>query len=205
MAAAPTVRHIQPNTRTLLKHRGLHKLSDRPGRELLSVTHEHVSQAPAQPQRGATSYRLTRRPEAGLADGWGRGMFSDVSLGDIALCVLALSVAYLVYRIGPGRQGRQDPRRDPTRCGQPPRMCSQRWSSSPDTVALTNDQLARVDGITSNVGTMTTNASALTGLFRRDRRPAAGQVAAYSYGVRAALGGMRGTGGAHSRKSGGDG
>lgn len=73
-----------------------------------------------------------------------------------------------------------------------------------DTVALTNDQLARVDGITSNVGTMTTNASALTGLFAATVGQPLVKVAAYSYGVRAALGGMRGTGGAHSRKSGGD-
>ena len=60
-----------------------------------------------------------------------------------------------------------------------------------DTVSLTNDQLARVDGITSNVGAMTTNASALTSLFAATLGQPLVKVAALSYGVRAALAGAK--------------
>ena len=87
-------------------------------------------------------------------------MFSDVSLGDIALLLLALSVAVLVFRLGSliGKAGRildetQATLKVTTDNVQPTLV------KLTDTVSLTNDQLARVDGITTNVGAMATNAN----------------------------------------------
>ena len=56
-----------------------------------------------------------------------------------------------------------------------------------DTVSLTNDQLTRVDTITSSVSTMTTNASALTSVAAATIGSPLIKVAAFSYGVRTAV------------------
>lgn len=55
------------------------------------------------------------------------------------------------------------------------------------TVTHTNDQLVRVDAITSNVQSMTTNVSALTALFAATLGTPVIKVAAFTYGVRRAL------------------
>ena len=51
-----------------------------------------------------------------------------------------------------------------------------------------NAELARVDAITANVQTVTTNVSALTGVFAATLGSPVIKVAAFSYGVRRALG-----------------
>jgi uncharacterized protein YoxC len=51
-----------------------------------------------------------------------------------------------------------------------------------------NDQLVRVDTITGNVESITTNAKALTGLFSATLGGPLVKVAAFSYGVRRAAG-----------------
>jgi uncharacterized protein YoxC len=56
-----------------------------------------------------------------------------------------------------------------------------------ETVGHTNDQLERVDAITSNVQQMTTNISALTSLFAATLGSPVVKVAAFSYGVRRAM------------------
>jgi hypothetical protein len=55
------------------------------------------------------------------------------------------------------------------------------------TVSTTNAQLVRVDAITSNVQTATTNVSALTAVLAATLGGPAVKVAAFSYGVRRAL------------------
>ncbi|HSR22253.1 MAG TPA: DUF948 domain-containing protein [Candidatus Eisenbacteria bacterium] len=55
------------------------------------------------------------------------------------------------------------------------------------TVTTTNAQLVRVDAITSNVQSTTTNISALTALFAATLGSPVIKVAAFSYGVRRAL------------------
>jgi len=59
------------------------------------------------------------------------------------------------------------------------------------TVGLTNQQLERVDAITTNVQQVTTNVSALTSLFAATLGSPVVKVAAFSYGVRRALGDRR--------------
>jgi hypothetical protein len=51
-----------------------------------------------------------------------------------------------------------------------------------------NDQLVRVDAITGNVESITTNAKALTGLFAATLGSPLVKVAAFTYGVRKAAG-----------------
>ena len=51
-----------------------------------------------------------------------------------------------------------------------------------------NDQLVRVDAITGNVESITTNAKALTGLFSATLGGPLVKVAAFTYGVRRAAG-----------------
>ena len=51
-----------------------------------------------------------------------------------------------------------------------------------------NDQLVRVDTITGNVESITTNAKALTGLFAATLGGPVVKVAAFTYGVRKAAG-----------------
>lgn len=57
------------------------------------------------------------------------------------------------------------------------------------TVASTNEQLVKVDGITSNVAQVSTNVSALTSLFAATLGSPVVKVAAFSYGVRQAVSG----------------
>lgn len=59
------------------------------------------------------------------------------------------------------------------------------------TVATTNEQLVRVDTITTNVAQMSTNVSALTSLFAATLGSPMVKVAAFSYGVRQAMNGRR--------------
>jgi uncharacterized protein YoxC len=55
------------------------------------------------------------------------------------------------------------------------------------TVTTTNAQLVRVDAITSNVQSATTNVSALTSLFAATLGSPVVKVAAFTYGVRSAM------------------
>lgn len=57
------------------------------------------------------------------------------------------------------------------------------------TVASTNDQLVKVDTITTNAAQMTTNVSALTSLFAATLGSPVVKVAAFTYGVRQAMSG----------------
>jgi len=57
------------------------------------------------------------------------------------------------------------------------------------TVATTNEQLVKVDTITTNVAQVSTNVSALTSLFAATLGSPVVKVAAFSYGVRQALSG----------------
>ena len=59
------------------------------------------------------------------------------------------------------------------------------------TVATTNAQLMKVDTITDNASTVTTNAAALTSLFAATAGGPLVKAAAFSYGVRRALGESR--------------
>jgi uncharacterized protein YoxC len=59
------------------------------------------------------------------------------------------------------------------------------------TVEHTNSQLERVDTITANVEQMTTNVSALTSLFAATLGSPVVKVAAFTYGVRRAVGERR--------------
>jgi uncharacterized protein YoxC len=63
------------------------------------------------------------------------------------------------------------------------------------TVASTNQQLGKVDTITNNVAQVSTNVSALTALFAATLGSPIVKVAAFSYGVRQAMGGRRARGG----------
>jgi uncharacterized protein YoxC len=63
------------------------------------------------------------------------------------------------------------------------------------TVASTNQQLGKVDTITNNVAQVSTNVSALTALFAATIGSPIVKVAAFSYGVRQAMGGRRARGG----------
>ena len=62
------------------------------------------------------------------------------------------------------------------------------------TVASTNQQLGKVDTITNNVAQVSTNVSALTALFAATLGSPVVKVAAFSYGVRQAMGGRRARG-----------
>lgn len=60
------------------------------------------------------------------------------------------------------------------------------------TVATTNQQLVKVDGITTNAAQVATNVSALTTLFAATLGSPVVKVAAFTYGVRQAMRGRRG-------------
>lgn len=62
------------------------------------------------------------------------------------------------------------------------------------TVSSTNQQLGKVDTITNNVAQVSTNVSALTALFAATLGSPVVKVAAFSYGVRQAMGGRRARG-----------
>src|SRR5450631_290034 len=64
-------------------------------------------------------------------------------------------------------------------------------SVTDETVRLINHQLERVDSITANVQQVTTNVSALTSLFAATVGSPVIKVAAFTYGVRRAMGDRR--------------
>lgn len=68
------------------------------------------------------------------------------------------------------------------------------------TVATTNDQLVKVDAITTNVAQVSTNVSALTSLFAATLGSPVVKVAAFSYGVRQAMAGRKAAGGRRRRR-----
>ena len=115
---------------------------------------------------------------------------TPVSLGDIAGVIAALTFAYLVLRLGSvvGKAGKV---LDEARIGV--RGVSEHTvpllSQVTDTVAATNEQMVRVDTITANVSSMTTNVNALTALFAATLGSPVVKVAAFTYGVRSALSG----------------
>jgi uncharacterized protein YoxC len=67
------------------------------------------------------------------------------------------------------------------------------------TVATTNEQLVKVDTITTNVAQVSTNVSALTSLFAATLGSPMVKVAAFSYGVRQAMNGRKASGGRRGR------
>lgn len=69
------------------------------------------------------------------------------------------------------------------------------------TVTHTNEQLVRVDTITTNAAQVATNVSALTALFAATLGSPVVKVAAFTYGVRQALGGRK-TGAGRVRRRG---
>jgi uncharacterized protein YoxC len=121
-----------------------------------------------------------------------------VSLGDIAALIAALAFAFLVLRLG-SLIGKAGSVLDEARTGV--RGISEQTvpllSQVTDTVASTNEQIVRVDTITSNVATMSSNVNALTSLFAATLGSPIVKAAAFSYGVRQAL-----QGGGRSRTAG---
>ena len=117
---------------------------------------------------------------------------APVSIGDVAGVVAALSFAFLVLRLGSliGKAGKV---LDEARIGV--RGISEQTvpllSQVTDTVASTNEQIVRLDTITANVSSMTTNVSALTSLFAATLGSPVVKVAAFTYGVRSAIGSGR--------------
>jgi uncharacterized protein YoxC len=115
---------------------------------------------------------------------------SKVSVGDIAGVIAALAFAFLVMRLGSviGKAGKV---LDEARIGV--RGVSEQTvpllSQVTDTVASTNDQIVRLDTITANVSSMSTNVNALTSLFAATLGSPVVKVAAFSYGVRSAMNG----------------
>ena len=117
---------------------------------------------------------------------------AEVTVGDIAGVIAALAFAYLVFRLG-SVVGKAGEILDEAKLGvkgvsdQAVPLLGEVTS----TVAATNEQLVRVDTITTNVATMSTNVNALTSLFAATLGSPVVKVAAFSYGVRTA---MRGRG-----------
>ena len=62
------------------------------------------------------------------------------------------------------------------------------------TVATTNEQLVKVDAITNNVAQVSTNVSALTAQLAATLGSPVVKVAAFTYGVRQAVGGRKAAG-----------
>ena len=126
---------------------------------------------------------------------------APVSVGDIAGVIAALAFAFLVMRMGSviGKAGKV---LDETRIGV--RGISEQTvpllSQVTDTVASTNDQIVRLDTITANVSSMTTNINALTSLFAATLGSPVVKVAAFTYGVRSAMSGGKRSGRGHGRR-----
>lgn len=117
-------------------------------------------------------------------------MSTPVSIGDIAGVIAALAFAYLVLRLGNviGKTGKVlDEARILVRgvSEQTVPLLSQ----VTDTVASTNEQMVRLDTITANVSSMSTNVNALTSLFAATLGSPVVKVAAFTYGVRSAMSG----------------
>jgi len=119
---------------------------------------------------------------------------APVTVGDLAGAVAALAFAYLVWRLG-RVVGKAGEILDETRLG----VRGLADGSLPllgevtSTVATTNQQLARLDTVTTNVATMSANVNALTSLFAATLGGPLVKVAAFSYGVRVAVGSRRGS------------
>ena len=115
---------------------------------------------------------------------------ATVSVGDIAGVIAALAFAYLVLRTGSliGKAGRV---LDETRIGVQgvSAQTVPLLSNVTDTVASTNEQIVRLDTITANVSSMSTNLNALTSLFAATVGSPVVKVAAFTYGVRTAMSG----------------
>ena len=113
-----------------------------------------------------------------------------VSVGDIAGVIAALAFAYLVVRTG-GLIGKAGKVLDETSIGV--RGLSEQTvpllSQVTDTVASTNEQIVRLDTISANVSSMSTNLNALTALFAATVGSPVVKVAAFTYGVRSAMNG----------------
>ncbi|MEP7036455.1 MAG: DUF948 domain-containing protein [Actinomycetota bacterium] len=126
-----------------------------------------------------------------------------MSIGDIAGVIAALAFAYLVARLG-GLVGKAGKVLDETRIGV--RGISEQTvpllSQVTETVASTNDQIVRLDTITANVSSMSTNMNALTSLFAATLGSPVVKVAAFTYGVRSALTGPKGRGARGRRRKG---
>ena len=112
---------------------------------------------------------------------------AEFSIGDIAGVVAALAFAYLVLRLG-SLVGKAGAILDETRIG----VKGVADQSVPligevtNTVTATNEQIARIDTVTTNVAMMSANVNALTSLFAATLGGPLVKVAAFSYGVRAA-------------------
>jgi uncharacterized protein YoxC len=111
-----------------------------------------------------------------------------VSIGDVAGVIAALAFAYLVLRLG-GLIGKAGKVLDETSIGV--RGLSEQTvpllSQVTDTVASTNEQIVRLDTISANVSSMSTNLNALTALFAATLGSPVVKVAAFTYGVRSAM------------------
>ncbi len=113
---------------------------------------------------------------------------AEVTVGDIAGVIAALAFAYLVIRIG-SVVGKAGAILDEARLGVKG-VADQTvplLGEVTNTVTATNEQLVRVDTITTNLASMSTNVNALTSLFAATLGSPVVKVAAFSYGVRTAL------------------
>jgi uncharacterized protein YoxC len=126
---------------------------------------------------------------------------ATVSIGDIAGVIAALAFAYLVLRLG-GLIGKAGKVLDETSLGvhglsaQTVPLLSQ----VTDTVASTNEQIVRLDTISANISSMSTNLNALTSLFAATLGSPVVKVAAFTYGVRSAMKDSGARKGASSRR-----
>ncbi len=117
---------------------------------------------------------------------------APVTVGDIAGVIAALAFAYLVWRLG-SVVGKAGEILDETRIG----VKGLADGSVPllgevtTTVSTTNEQLARIDTVTTNIASMSSNVNALTSLFAATLGSPLVKVAAFSYGVRSAVGQRR--------------
>ena len=118
---------------------------------------------------------------------------ATISIGDVAGVIAAMAFAYLVLRLG-GLIGKAGKVLDEARVGV--RGVSEQTvpllSQVTDTVASTNEQIVRLDTITANVASMSTNITALTSLFAATVGSPVVKVAAFTYGVRSAMSGAGG-------------
>lgn len=128
---------------------------------------------------------------------------AQITVGDLAGVIAALAFAYLVFRLG-SVIGKAGDILDEARIG----VKGLSDESVPllgevtQTVSATNEQIARVDTITTNVAAMSANANAVTSLFAATLGSPLVKVAAFSYGVRVAVRGRR-TGGRRAAGPGG--
>ena len=117
---------------------------------------------------------------------------APVTVGDVAGVIAALAFAYLVWRLG-SVVGKAGEILDETRIG----VKGLADGSVPllgevtTTVSTTNEQLARIDTVTTNIASMSSNVNALTSLFAATLGSPLVKVAAFSYGVRSAVGQRR--------------